>query len=78
MSRRGTPTRRKPLRRRLPSAAPSMRRAAGRRTMVIGGLALGAVLAGLLAAHSSSWATGIETALAVTAACAASAARPPR
>ncbi|MFG1917861.1 hypothetical protein [Micromonospora sp. NPDC048898] len=55
-----------------------MRRAAGHRTTVIGGLALGAVLAGLLAADSSSWATGIETALAVTAACAAFAARPPR
>lgn len=77
MSRRA-PTRRKPPRRRLPSATRSTRRAAGRRTTVTGGLALVAALAGLLAAHSSSWATGLDTALTVAAACAAFAARPHR
>ncbi len=77
MSRR-TSTRTKPPRRRLPSAAPSARRTAGRRSAVTGGLAVLAVLAGLLAAHSSSWATGLDTAVTVAAAGAAFAARRPR
>ncbi|MCM4082251.1 hypothetical protein [Paractinoplanes hotanensis] len=70
---------RKPRRRRLPSASPSAaHRTRGRRSAVTGGLAVLAVLAGLLAVHSPSWATGLDTALTVAAACGAFTARRPR